>query len=370
VVWGCFLLPLLFTAGQAPQLLPADQAGARAELGSVAVVDDNRAADAQIEPAGHDNSSPRAQLGLVSDDKTGARAEIGPLGDDIPGSDAQFGPVGGDNGGVRAQIDPVSDGKPNDGKPGPRAQFGLVGDEKPASRAQFGPVADDTPASRNQFGAAVEAIPPSRAQFGPVSDDKPPTRAQFGAVGDATPASRAQFGPVNVVDDDVLPPPSTKPEVPDKDAKKKKPDPDVKGGGVLLYTMPLTPPNPDQLFRLDSEEMFRERLRTEVRQSSPKTRLEFPDKDRFTAPMPQAVVFWPGYVKWVEPNYVLSKRLFFEQVRFERYGESLGVLQPVVSTGVFGLDVFLWPVRRVAEPFRCYQVNTDGYSPYFQIVGK
>jgi hypothetical protein len=142
-----------------------------------------------------------------------------------------------------------------------------------------------------------------------------------------------------------------------------------KGGGVLLYAMPVTPPSPDQLFRLDSEEIFRERLRTEVRQGSPKIRLEFPESDQAT-PVRQPARDWPAYVKWVEPNYVVSKRLFFEQPRFERYGESLGILQPGVSTGIFGFDMLLWPVRRAAHPFRCYQVNTDCYSPYFQLVGE
>ena len=74
----------------------------------------------------------------------------------------------------------------------------------------------------------------------------------------------AQFGPVRAVDDKVAVPGSEKTK-PDKDGKKKKPGVGDKDGGVLLYDMPVTPPNPDLLFRLDSEEMFRDRLRTEVR---------------------------------------------------------------------------------------------------------
>jgi hypothetical protein len=62
--------------------------------------------------------------------------------------------------------------------------------------------------------------------------------------------------------------------------------------------------------------------------------------------------------------------LFFEQLWFERYGASLGVFQPAVSTGIFGFDLLIWPARQLAPPFRCYQVNTDCYSPYFQIVGE
>lgn len=160
---------------------------------------------------------------------------------------------------------------------------------------------------------------------------------------------------------------SQRPQQPGKDAKKKKPSVGDKDGGVLLYAMPVTPPNFDLLFRLDSEEVFRDRLRTEVQQHSPKVKLEFPEADQ-TVPMPKAEPYWPAFVKRVEPSYVVSKRLFFEQTRFERYGETLGVLQPAVSTGIFNVDLLLWPVRRLAHPFQCYQVNTDCYSPYFQMV--
>ena len=177
---------------------------------------------------------------------------------------------------------------------------------------------------------------------------------------------RAKFGTVRAVDDEAGPMASDRPRPVDKESKKKKPGGD-KDGGVLLYDMPVTPPHPDQLFRLDSEVGFRDQLRAEVLKRSPKVQLEFPEADK-TLPARQTARDWPVYVKWVEPSYVVSKRLFFEQRRFERYGESLGILQPAVSSGIFVFDLFLWPARRMAQPFRCYQVNTDCYSPYFQIV--
>jgi hypothetical protein len=197
-----------------------------------------------------------------------------------------------------------------------------------------------------------------------------PMLAAFGQPPRSGPAKkpdlRAQFGDVVGVDD------KGKSEMPSK-AKadqpvKKLPEP-VKDVGVLLYDMPLTAPGAERLFRLDSEAVFRERLRTEVRAKYPKATLGFPDSDMPTID-PQPPRRWPAYTKFVEPHYVVSKRLFFEQTRFERYGESVGVLQPLVSTGVFGIDVLLYPARRIAPPFRCYQVNSDGYSPYFRIFGE
>lgn len=179
---------------------------------------------------------------------------------------------------------------------------------------------------------------------------------------------RAQFGAVQAVSDKP-PPAAVRVKQPEKDAAKKKPGPGDKETSILLYAMPLTPPSPEQLFRLDSEAVFRDRLRAEVRKRFPKLELEFPAADAPVAARPP-VRDWPSHVKRVEPNYVLSKRLFFEQPRFERYGESLGVLQPGVSTAVFGMDLVLWPAHRLAQPFRCYQVNTDCYSPYFQMAGE
>jgi len=186
------------------------------------------------------------------------------------------------------------------------------------------------------------------------------------AVGQTPP--RVQFGVIKSPEDKSVALPAIDSAQPDKNGKQKKPVEGEKGGGVLLYAMPVTPPAPDQLFRLDSEEGFRNRLRTEVRERAPKHVLEFPDAK--PVPGQPASRDWPAYVKLVEPHYVVSKRLFFEQPRYERYGEGRGVLQPALSTGIFGLDLFLWPTRRLAQPFRCYQVNTDGYSPYFQLVGQ
>lgn len=138
--------------------------------------------------------------------------------------------------------------------------------------------------------------------------------------------------------------------------------------GSMLYPLQLTPPGQQQLFLLESEESFRERLRHEARERSTTHRPTFPE----SAPprsTPAPARAWHGYTLQVEPSYVVSQRLFFEQPRFERYGHSLGTLQPAVSSGIFFLDTLNWPFRRLAEPCRWHQVNTDAYSPYFQRVG-
>ncbi len=136
----------------------------------------------------------------------------------------------------------------------------------------------------------------------------------------------------------------------------------------MLYPLQLTPPGNQQLFQLESEDAFRERLRNEARNRSATHRPEFPD----SAPVrsrPAISRAWTGYTMNVEPSYVVSHRLFFEQPRFERYGHSLGILQPTVSSGIFFWDTLHWPLRQLAQPCRWHQVNLDGYSPYFEMVG-
>jgi hypothetical protein len=198
-------------------------------------------------------------------------------------------------------------------------------------------------------------------------------------VDGATAQPRVQFGSVRVADDKpielvVAPPqpppqPVTQPPQPVPETPRLRRLDDSDRGGVLIYAMPVTRPTTEQLFRLDSEEVFRERLRMEARTLSPKLQLEFPEADS-TGPQTRTVRTWTPQEKRVEPHYVVSKTLFFEQQRFERYGHTIGFLQPAASVGVFVFDMLVWPAWRVTHPFRCYQVNTDCYSPYFQIAGE
>jgi hypothetical protein len=146
-------------------------------------------------------------------------------------------------------------------------------------------------------------------------------------------------------------------------AKQPKPP---QGGEDLSHLVELTPPAFQQLFRLESEKTFRDRLRDEARKRDPKEKVVFPDSAK-TVPEP-VVRIWPCYTMRVEPNYVCSKRLFFEQPFSERYGQSLGLLQPAISTGVFCVDTATWPLRWLIHPFQCWQCNGDRYSPYTQVL--
>jgi len=58
-----------------------------------------------------------------------------------------------------------------------------------------------------------------------------------------------------------------------------------------------------------------------------------------------------------EPNYVLYRKLFFEERNSERYGWDLGVMGPFVSAGAFYWDLALVPYQFASLPFRRFESN-------------
>jgi hypothetical protein len=113
----------------------------------------------------------------------------------------------------------------------------------------------------------------------------------------------------------------------------------------------LTPPGPERLFRLESEDSLMNRMKQEAMQRKPPERIDFPvepvlSKDQYAGRS------WPERDVLVEPNYVCYNKLLFEDPNSERYGWELGPLQPAVSTGLFFKDVLLLPYHLGADPCR------------------
>ena len=65
----------------------------------------------------------------------------------------------------------------------------------------------------------------------------------------------------------------------------------------------------------------------------------------------------------VPPNYVAHKRVYFTQPWTERYGNSLGTIQPFVSAALFLGDVITFPLFDPCLPL--WECHSDGYSPYW-----
>src|SRR5262249_49941060 len=127
------------------------------------------------------------------------------------------------------------------------------------------------------------------------------------------------------------------------------------------YVIRLEPPTTEQLFRLETDAELFERLRRETAQTDGQ-RLPFPEEPAG----PQGPAYernWPPLERAVEPNYVCHGRLFFEQPSGERYGWDLGIVQPVLATGVFYLDTLLWPAKVAIAPLRCHECSSGKCLP-------
>jgi len=126
--------------------------------------------------------------------------------------------------------------------------------------------------------------------------------------------------------------------------------------------IPLEPPGPQRLFRLDSEVSMMERMRQEGRERQNPERITFPEEP-VVSRAPYAGRNFPGALATAEPNYVLHRRLFFEERNAERYGWDLGIMSPVIAAGAFYWDLALLPYQVGELPFRRFESNAGKCLP-------
>ena len=106
------------------------------------------------------------------------------------------------------------------------------------------------------------------------------------------------------------------------------------------------PPSASEMFRLETEKQFRDRLRKET-EAVPGT-VRIPEyKESVSMPLDR-VRGWTHRIEWAEPDRLCFGRLFFSPRADERYGRNFGPIQPFVSTGYFYFDLAKMP----AEAFR------------------
>lgn len=110
-----------------------------------------------------------------------------------------------------------------------------------------------------------------------------------------------------------------------------------------------TPPSRAQLYRVDSEFSLAE-MAIQLRKSSGKTALEFPDSENMRITSSMKPRNFQQTVTSKQPSYVVYQPLYFQQINHERYGWEFGVFQPIVSTGQFYGDVLLFPYKFAANP--------------------
>jgi len=130
-----------------------------------------------------------------------------------------------------------------------------------------------------------------------------------------------------------------------------------KEGDDFNPALQLKPPPPALLFRLESEQALRSRIRKEALANPKLPRPEFPEDK--PGPGFLARRDWPVYTWLIEPAYLCHGRLFFEQRQAERYGLDLGVIHPIWSTGLFFTDVAIFPVRAAVWPWHPYECHIE-----------
>jgi hypothetical protein len=128
---------------------------------------------------------------------------------------------------------------------------------------------------------------------------------------------------------------------------------------AAMYQIPIEPPGRDRLFRLESEEALKERMRQEALSRTPRERIVFPQepilsRETYTGR------HWPVLSMVVEPNYLCYNRLLFEQKNFERYGWDLGPVTTAISPLLFYGDMVASPYKLLRDPCRHHECNS-GY---------
>jgi hypothetical protein len=122
------------------------------------------------------------------------------------------------------------------------------------------------------------------------------------------------------------------------------------------------PPGLDQLTQRRSEQQLQDLLREENRRRPGEGRIYFPEEEPVsTAPFTARQS--PPRVHYVEPFYVSHSRLYFEQRNFERYGWSLGPIDPAVQLGTFYYDLVMLPYHIGSDACHCYDSSAGKCLP-------
>ena len=131
-------------------------------------------------------------------------------------------------------------------------------------------------------------------------------------------------------------------------------------------TEPYLAPDPKRVFRLESEATLRERMARDAKQGANPLNLKydifFPDYAQVPKEAPLARA-WDPLTELVDPAFVCHRRLYFQQLNFERYGWDLGIASPFLSQAAFYFDLATLPYHVAMEPFRRFECNTGYYLP-------
>jgi len=209
------------------------------------------------------------------------------------------------------------------------------------------------------------------AESGPVPDKKTANAFRRLAGGNPNDWSVGLIGPsplFNGVNKDAVQRVGTALQEPVQGEGRKS---DMPAGAIYDQGRPPFPPmirldvpGSQALFRLESEDELRARMRQEARQREQGKPLYFPEtRIVMTAEKAPPPRLWHPLAEMVEPADVGFRRLWFHQINFDRYGWDLGIFQPAVSTGAFFFDILTLPIQFAIEPCRRFDYNTGWDLP-------
>jgi hypothetical protein len=124
----------------------------------------------------------------------------------------------------------------------------------------------------------------------------------------------------------------------------------------------------DKVFRMESDTQLLDRVVKELRAEG----LEYvtfkglPTLEPLAppgTPYRPKTMSYPPVKQLIEPNFLIHRRLYFEEKNAERYGWDLGIVQPVVSTLYFYKDTLLWPAKLASHPFERYDSSAGKCLP-------
>jgi hypothetical protein len=131
----------------------------------------------------------------------------------------------------------------------------------------------------------------------------------------------------------------------------------------MAYRVRKELPGPDLIFRRDSEEQFKDRLRQEAMAKSMGDTVTFPVEDLLTKEKTVPPRQFPRAVRSVEPSYVCHRRIIFEQTNFDRLGYDFGIFQPPICLGVFYFDLLTFPYQMCKRPFEQFDCSAGKVMP-------
>ncbi|MGL4421644.1 MAG: hypothetical protein ACRCZF_13330, partial [Gemmataceae bacterium] len=175
---------------------------------------------------------------------------------------------------------------------------------------------------------APVVIPPGQT----MTLEKPAGESQPGVP--AIPTLRPFPGQVQAV-----PAVQQKPEKLPEAATEQAPEKPMAKGSDRLPALPATTGSPTRgdVFRMDDDAALEKRI---LRELGNKTE-SFPPIAKVTPPgtvyVPKTGESPPSHIK-LEPNYIVHRRLYFEEKNSERYGWDVGPAQPVFSAVYFYKD--------------------------------